>query len=278
MNSHRISSITICLSICLLLFVAYARAVSDDVPSHVAHDVTEPPAYDDFLIIPLRIHILTATDLPEVDCKLTDADINRIVGKMNGIWQNAGIHFGVESILHESAAQQSEFRDAKGDGPAPMELFRVLRPQSSRHFDGLHVYYVHQLPVNGVFMGTDFAFVKETASLRHVDGGIDEPIPRVSAHELGHALGLPHRQDRTNLMASGTTGTLLNSDEVSKTRDRAPKIHGAATVNEWRQLAEAARDAKDGARAHQIWSWLAEIPGNGAAEAIKQRDAESSKK
>ncbi|HZK81917.1 MAG TPA: hypothetical protein VFC46_12640, partial [Humisphaera sp.] len=235
---------------------------AEDAP-HDVHDVTEPPAYSDFLIIPLRIHILSATDLPEVDCKLTDADIDRILGKMNGIWHNAGIHFGLESIVHEKAAQQAEFQELgqKLDGPMPLDAFNMLRPESTRRFDGLHVYYIHRFSVNGVYLGADYAFVQETAALRHVSGGIDEPIPRVTAHELGHALSLPHRQARTNLMASGTTGTLLNSEEISKAREKAMKIKGAATVATWRQSAEAARAAKDNSRAKQIWIWLAGIPG-----------------
>ena len=43
------------------------------------------------------------------------------------------------------------------------------------------------MPVNGVYAGKDYAIVQETASLRPVEGGIDEPIPRVTAHELAHA-------------------------------------------------------------------------------------------
>ena len=191
-------------------------------------DVTKPPPADDFIILPLRVHVLTG-DAPEVDCKLTDADVERIVRKANAVWSVAGVHFGIESIVREPAARVDEFkrvRDENG-GAAPLNAFRPLRPDASRAFDGLHVYYVHKMPVNGVWMGGDFAIVQETAKLREVEGGIDEPVPRVTSHELGHALGLPHRQDRTNLMASGTTGTLLNEAEVKVAREKALHVKGA---------------------------------------------------
>src|SRR4029079_3336838 len=64
-------------------------------------------------------------------------------------------------------------------------------------------------------------FVKETARLNRVAGGIDEDLPRVSAHEMGHALGLDHRQDTFKLMASGTPGTILNAAEIATARATA---------------------------------------------------------
>jgi hypothetical protein len=105
-------------------------------------------------------------------------------------------------------------------------------PSESRASSAFNIYYVKQLDVNGFFM-TRGIFVKDTAALRPVEGGIDEPIPRVTSHELGHALSLPHRQDRTNLMASGTTGTLLNDSEIERTRAAArkfPWIESAASL------------------------------------------------
>jgi hypothetical protein len=141
-----------------------------------------------------------------------------------------------------------------------LSIYRMLAPAQTRGRAGLHVYYVHELPPNGVYLGQNVCFVKETAALRKVEGGIDEPLPRVTAHELGHGLGLPHRQDTTNLMASGTTGTLLNEAEVAVARGRAEKIEGAMTVAACAGAAEAAKLKGDVERATLLLRYLSELP------------------
>jgi len=140
------------------------------------------------------------------------------------------------------------------------EIYRMLAPAATRGRAGLHVYYVHELPHNGVYLGQNVCFVKETAKLRSVEGGIDEPLPRVTAHELGHGLGLPHRQDTTNLMASGTTGTLLNAAEVAVARGRAEKMQGAMTVAACERAVEDAKGKGDGDRAKVLEKFLGELP------------------
>jgi hypothetical protein len=62
---------------------------------------------------------------------------------------------------------------------------------------------------------------QSTAKLAEVPGGIDEPIPRVTAHEIGHAFLLQHRQDVINLMASKKSGYALNEAEIAQARAAA---------------------------------------------------------
>jgi hypothetical protein len=221
-------------------------------------DVTEAPPRGDFLVLPLHVHILTAKDRPEIDCKLTDADIDRIVSKINRVWGKAGIAFRIESLLREPAENLAKFDEMKDlAGRGAFGVYRVLTPQATRALPGLHVYYLHELPVNGVYVGANTCFVKETAALRKVEGGIDEPIPRVSSHEIGHALSLPHRQDKTNLMASGTTGTVLNEAEVAHARAAAKKMAGVMTADECEAAARAAEKKGDAESAKRLRAALA---------------------
>jgi hypothetical protein len=130
----------------------------------------------------------------------------------------------------------------------------------SRDTNRFHLFFVKELAANGLFT-PEAIFVKETASLREVEGGIDEPLPRVISHELGHALGLVHRQNRTNLMASGTTGTSLNPAEVSTARRRAHALPWRISAATLLQKADALKAAGDLEEAGQLYRRLADSPG-----------------
>lgn len=246
----------------IVLFSPFSRAADEKV-----EEVRTPPPSDTFLVLPIRVHILTSRELPEIDCQLEVADIARIYAKANRIWHHAGIHLGVESIVYEPAVKQNRFKLARDlDGRANLGMYRMLFPDSSRTFVGVHAYYLHRFPVNGVWLGGDEVLVQATARLREVEGGIDEPVPRVTAHELGHVLGLAHRQDRINLLASGTTGTSLNTREVETARAAAVRKYQAKGLEELRGAASEAEKRGDSARAARLRAWLGQIASaNGAS-------------
>src|SRR5262249_16512423 len=134
-----------------------------------------------------------------------------------------------------------------------------LRPTKSLATNVFHVYYLKKLVMNGICF-SEAIFVKDTASLRSVAGGLDEPIPRVTSHELGHALGLSHRQDTTNLMASGTTGFWLNDEEINQVRAVARKLSWSEPAPELLQRADVLFRAKKMHEAAILFSGLASLP------------------
>lgn len=184
-----------------------------------AEDAPTKMAFKDFLVAPLRIHLLQTPGELNLTTTLTEKDIDRILGKVNQIWAQAGIHFSLESLVREPAAVPNAYR--QNYQSRSLKWLLALRQKKTLKQECYHVFFMKRLGVNGVYLGRDGMFVKDLSRLRTVKGGLDEPIPRVTAHELGHALSLRHRQNVTNLMASGTSGWSFNGAEIKKSRDTA---------------------------------------------------------
>lgn len=223
------------------------------------HEATKTHAFADFLIIPVRVHLLHCKEQPALDCGLKEEDIRRVFGKVNRIWNKAGLALRIESIATEDAVVAEDFSEQR------LEDYRATRLAPGAAAGMIHVYYVHRMPTNGVFMGRDAIFVKDTAALREVKGGVDEPLPRVTSHEIGHAMGLPHRQNTINLMASGTTGWSVNDEEIDTVRAWAAK-------QDWILTPQAAFDRGQ-------YDILAAIPGESPlkAKAVEKAAAPAGK-
>ena len=128
----------------------------------------------------------------------------------------------VATLTTEPAAHPNAYR--QNYRSHNLRWMLALRPANTRTPGQFHVYYLKRFLANGVYIGPDGMFVKDMANLRKVENGIENPIPRVTSHELGHALTLKHRQEVTNLMASGTSGWTLNEAEIKQSRTAAQKL------------------------------------------------------
>jgi len=232
------------LALAVLLLLAQEEKKHFDP---AVHEATKTFSYVEFLIVPVRVHLLQCKEADALHCVLKEADVRRVFGKANRIWNKAGIALSLESIVTEDAVVPEGFDEAR------LETFKGTRPPKGLESGRIHVFYVHRLPTNGVFMGRDAIFVKDTAALREVKGGVDEPLPRVTSHEIGHALGLPHRQNTINLMASGTTGWSVSDEEIETVR-------GWASSQDWILPPPAAFE-----KGH--FSILSELPGDSPLKA-----------
>lgn len=226
--------------------------------------------YEEHLLVPVRVHLLRAKASEDLNCQLRAADITRIFGIINTkVWSQAGIQLRVESLVDEPARGQ-ELYEALGENRTEAHLLRV-RPNETLAAGMLHVYYLRRMRPNGIYMRRDGIFVKDTAFLQPVEGGLSEPLPRVTAHEVGHALSLDHRQDEFNLMQSGTTGYLLNKPEVEQTRAAAIQFGGTFSVKDARAAVELAVADKKWDSARSLLSSLAGIPVDSPAK-VKARE------
>jgi hypothetical protein len=268
-----------------MLVLALGFGILANEPA-TARFLSDPQAQDEFLIVPIRVHILNSPEFGMANCTLRDSDIKRIVGKLNAIWSQAGITFGVESIVHEPVAQRERFRlvvELKA-GELDLADLDLLLPKATRIFDGVNVYFFHELPFNAIYTGGDCVLVQEQAKLNEVQGGTDEPMARVTGHCLGRAVSLvPRREPETSLMALGTTGFALDAEESARARRVAKTMPGAMTLSAARKAAEAASAAGDVGKAKLLKSWIdaassAKAGGPARAKAIKKPPSEKEKR
>lgn len=228
----------------------------------------------DYRLIPLRVHLLRSKTAPELNTRLQVSDAHRILGKINGIWKQAGLQFYAESILSEEAGNQGLYASL-GENRTEGHL-RLIRPRASLSRDTFHLYFIRRMRPNGICFNSSYQllFVKDTAELNPVPGGIDEDLPRVSAHEIGHALELEHRQDTFNLMASGTTGTLLNDAEAATSRAAAQKLPWCLKPEAALALGEKLDAEKRAKDADAVYTALASLPDGEVSRKARERLAD----
>ena len=235
----------------------------------------KPPPYDQTVVVPLRVHVLTSKRIAMANAKLDDARVREALAHANAIWAKAGLVFALESVVREPAAQEARFSLANeaNEGVVDNTNFQMLLPRASRATNGLNLYIFQKLWFNAVTVAEDAAVVMEEVQLQTVEGGASDHLARVIARSLGTTLGLPGHADGKNLFGSGTNGVDLNGTQAGLARKLALELPGASNAADLRKAAQAAEAKKDAALARTLWSTLAEVPGEGAAEARKRRDA-----
>ncbi len=146
--------------------------------------------------INLRVHLGNSSRTPE--------EFRPIFSEINKIWYSqAGICFEIHTVNHD----------------IPLS-------------DGLDMWFSPYLRggYNGYYDG-EYIQMRDTPILASAENPARSSAARTAAHELGHALELPHRQDSDdNLMRSRTYGWQLNDQEIELAREAAADIAIEDTV------------------------------------------------
>ena len=190
---------------------------------------------DSIIRLPLRVHLLRSQKSPALTTTVTDSAVRMYLTIANDIWQQAGIQWQLDSIMHEDAPNGAVFeRVIKRDTLVPLSEFM---PRAQLLEPGWNLFLIQDFGQVG-----GGAFRPEVKGVILAQRGFGFELPAdgrggaTLAHELGHSLGLKHEvcDSTRNIMANGcwqpTTRSTLSSTQILTAREQARTRGPGSTI------------------------------------------------
>ncbi len=187
-------------------------------------------AVNETITLGLRVHLLQSARSEALTSTLSDADVELLLARVNGIWSQTGIEWRIDRILREEAPNPEQFEEMRsGLVPPTFGALAGVIPRDHLSGGAWDVFFIRNLfgGVGGIYLPEIPAVLQPEVDPQGVHG-LDGGLPRILAHELGHTLRLPHVPctGEGNLMAAGCpTGdrTRLTHQQIRVARDQAAR-------------------------------------------------------
>ncbi len=159
---------------------------------------TEDPSEE--MVLNVDVYLLKFSSYPALDSQYNMDELNELFFEINKIWEQANIRWRVDSVSEFEVSPESFTIPPDGfGGPRPFRnaMANFIPPPTQSH--RWPVYIMRQFPIQG-----SGVYIVERRSVLYGElsqHGSEEPV--ILAHEMGHALGLPHVDAADNLMYAG---------------------------------------------------------------------------
>lgn|GEM_PF-1982166 len=180
------------------------------------------------LVLDVRVHLLESAESDGVTTTLSETEVADVFEAVNEVWDQAAIVWRIESIVRAEASDPGPFQRFLDGVDAPsIEAIAGIIPRNELLDDYWDVFLIRDLGglAGGIYFPSIPAVLQpelDPLGARGLDGG----LARILAHELGHALSLPHVPCTAdgNLMAPGCFSgdrSRLGEEQIEAARRQA---------------------------------------------------------
>ena len=171
-------------------------------------ELISTPADNESITLRVRIHRFRTANEPRLNCSMSDDDIREQMKAVNETWKQASIIWSIESIQNMTPQMPEAFALALSQNRekiAPALIANTQRENLLANGFNIVIAENFEKTIGGVFIpkpdGVVYFATRGPKGLQ---------TPAVLAHELGHALGLPHTifEKNNNLMMGAGSGRI----------------------------------------------------------------------
>ena len=171
-------------------------------------ELISAPADKESITLRVRIHRFRTANEPRLNCSMSDDDIREQMKAVNETWKQASIIWSIESIQNMTPQMPEAFALALSQNRekiAPALIANTQRENLLANGFNIVIAENFEKTIGGVFIpkpdGVVYFATRGPKGLQ---------TPAVLAHELGHALGLPHTifEKNNNLMMGAGSGRI----------------------------------------------------------------------